>query len=182
MRALPPRECSVACGVVFSQRVGKLYTGCHNFERDAMAWSGATLWWAAAGLLVLAELATGTFYLLMLALGLVGAALAAHAGLGLSAQLLVAAVVGGGAVLAWRQRKLSSSTSLDTSVNPDLQQDLGGRVLVSQWSEDGRCSVNYRGAAWSARLADASSPQAGPHRIVAVEGNVLVLAPEPHPV
>ncbi|MDZ7811927.1 MAG: NfeD family protein [Ideonella sp.] len=146
-----------------------------------MAWSAATLWWAAAGLLVLAELATGTFYLLMLALGLVGAALAAHAGFGLSAQLLVAAVVGGGAVMAWRQRKLSTSTSLEPSVNPDIQQDLGGRVTVSQWSEDGRCSVNYRGAAWSARRADASSARTGPHRIVAVEGNVLVLAPAADP-
>ena len=59
-----------------------------------------------------------------------GAAVAAHAGLGLSAQLLVAALVGGGAVLAWRQRKLSSATTLDPSANPDLQQDLGGRVIV----------------------------------------------------
>lgn len=181
MRALPHRECSVACGVVFSQRLGKPYTGCHNFERDGMAWSAATLWWAAAGLLVLAELATGTFYLLMLALGLVGAAVAAHSGLGLSAQLLVAAVVGGGAVLAWRQRKLSSATSLDPSANPDLQQDLGGRVVVSQWSEDGRCSVSYRGAAWAARVADGAQAHGGPHRIVAVEGNVLVLAPASDP-
>ena len=35
----------------------------------AMDWSASTGWWLAAGVLVAAELATGTFYLLMLALG-----------------------------------------------------------------------------------------------------------------
>ena len=34
-----------------------------------MDWSLATWWWIAAGVLVAAELASGTFYLLMLALG-----------------------------------------------------------------------------------------------------------------
>ena len=42
-----------------------------------MDWSASTGWWLAAGVLVAAELATGTFYLLMLALGA-----AAGAGLG----------------------------------------------------------------------------------------------------
>ena len=36
-----------------------------------MDWSASTVWWLAAGVLVAAELATGTFYLLMLALGCV---------------------------------------------------------------------------------------------------------------
>ena len=147
-----------------------------------MAWNAATLWWAAAGILVLAELATGTFYLLMLALGLAGAALAAHAGLALAAQLLVAALVGGGAVLAGRQRHAHRTTRLATSANPDVQQDVGGRVVVSQWAEDGRSTVSYRGAAWAARATDLAQARPGPHVIVAVEGNVLVLAPAPHPV
>ena len=34
-----------------------------------MDWSHATWWWVATGVLVAAELATGTFYLLMLAIG-----------------------------------------------------------------------------------------------------------------
>jgi membrane protein implicated in regulation of membrane protease activity len=40
-----------------------------------------TIWWLLAGTAVAVELLTGTFYLLMLAIGLVAAALAAHAGL-----------------------------------------------------------------------------------------------------
>ncbi|HNN34802.1 MAG TPA: NfeD family protein, partial [Ottowia sp.] len=55
----------------------------------------STVWWIAAGLLVAAELLTGTFYLLMLAIGGVAGALAAHAGLSLSAQLVAGGVTGG---------------------------------------------------------------------------------------
>ncbi|MBC7547724.1 MAG: NfeD family protein, partial [Polaromonas sp.] len=42
------------------------------------------IWWLLAGGVVIAELLTGTFYLLMMAIGLVAGALAAHAGLGLT--------------------------------------------------------------------------------------------------
>ena len=38
----------------------------------------STLWWLLAGGIVAAELLTGTFYLLMLALGVAAAAIAAH--------------------------------------------------------------------------------------------------------
>ena len=44
--------------------------------------SSASLWWVAAGIAVAVELATGTFYLLMIALGLAAAAIAAHLGAG----------------------------------------------------------------------------------------------------
>jgi membrane protein implicated in regulation of membrane protease activity len=39
----------------------------------------ATMWWVLAGVLVALELLTGTFYLLMLSLGAVAAALVAMA-------------------------------------------------------------------------------------------------------
>jgi membrane protein implicated in regulation of membrane protease activity len=42
-----------------------------------MEFQASTLWWVLAGALVIAELLTGTFYLLMLALGSVAAAVAA---------------------------------------------------------------------------------------------------------
>ena len=70
-----------------------------------MDWSASTGWWLTAGVLVVAELATGTFYLLMLALGAAAGALAAHAGLGFTAQMAVAALLGGGAVVVWHQRR-----------------------------------------------------------------------------
>ena len=41
----------------------------------------STIWWLLAGGMVVAELITGTFYLLMVALGLAAAAPVAHANL-----------------------------------------------------------------------------------------------------
>ena len=67
----------------------------------------STQWWLMAGVLVVAELATGTFYLLMIALGAVAGALAAHAGLGTEVQLSAAAVVAAltaGGWYAWKRR------------------------------------------------------------------------------
>ena len=50
-----------------------------------MAYS--TWWWIVTGVLVALELTTGTFYLLMLAIGGVSGALAAHAGASLATEL-----------------------------------------------------------------------------------------------
>jgi membrane protein implicated in regulation of membrane protease activity len=44
--------------------------------------SATTVWWVLAGIAVAVELATGTFYLLMLALGLAAGAVASHLGFG----------------------------------------------------------------------------------------------------
>ena len=63
--------------------------------------SNPTVWWLLAGVTVAIELATGTFYLLMISIGLAAAAVAAHLGVALPGQLVTAAVVGGGAVVLW---------------------------------------------------------------------------------
>ena len=60
--------------------------------------SASTWWWIITGVAVAAELATGTFVLLMLAIGLAAGAIAAHLGLGVTGQLVTAAVVGAAAV------------------------------------------------------------------------------------
>ena len=62
----------------------------------------STIWWLIAGSLVGVELLTGTFYLLMLAIGASAGAIAAHAQLSFSTQLIAGAVVGGLAVILWR--------------------------------------------------------------------------------
>jgi membrane protein implicated in regulation of membrane protease activity len=54
-------------------------------------WMG---WLVAAGVLVILELFTGTFYLLMIAIGLAAGAIVALAGPGVPAQAIVAAIVG----------------------------------------------------------------------------------------
>ena len=59
----------------------------------------STLWWLLAGTTIGIELMIGTFYLLMVATGLAAAAIAAHSGLPMPAQLVTAALVSGGAVV-----------------------------------------------------------------------------------
>ena len=142
-----------------------------------MDFSPSTWWWVACGALVVAEMLTGTFYLLMLALGCASAALAAHAGAGFSAQLVTGAVGGGGATAVWHVRRARAPRSAPAASNRDVNLDIGQRVNVAAWEADGRCRVNYRGATWAARHAAAGTPAAGEHEIVAVHGNVLDLAP-----
>ncbi len=138
-----------------------------------MDWSAATLWWIAAGVLVAVELATGTFYLLMLALGCVAGALAAHAGGGATAQVVGAALLGGGATVAWHLKRSRQPAPLPSDTNRDVQQDVGRTLQVPEWGHDGTARVNYRGAAWSVRFAGDGPPAPGEHVIVAVDGNLL---------
>ena len=135
--------------------------------------SNATMWWVLTGVLVALELVTGTFYLLMLSLGAVAAALTAMAGYGLTTQLVVAAVVGGlGAVLLGQWRKRQAATPQEAQ---DQHLDLGATVMVEAWDAQGTTRVLHRGAAWSAELAPGQSAAPGAHRIQAIAGNRLVL-------
>jgi len=139
--------------------------------------SAATLWWVAAGVAVAAELATGTFYLLMIALGMVAGALAAHLGLGATWQIAVAALLGAAATALWHWKRAQHPRSEPAARNRDVNLDIGERVQVDAWASDGTARVSYRGTQWSARLAPGAPRVAGAHRVDAVEGNWLVLAP-----
>lgn len=137
----------------------------------------ATAWWIFTGVLVALELATGTFYLLMLAVGAAAGALAAQAGLSASNQLVLAAVVGAAAVsLAYvlrRRRPGDPSPRADRAVNLDI----GSVIEIEQWSPDGSTSVRYRGAQWTAVYRGPATPAPGPHRIVELEGARLLVEP-----
>ena len=142
-----------------------------------MEFQASTLWWVLAGTLVIAELLTGTFYLLMLALGSVAAAVAAHAGAADSVQFTAAALVGGGATALWHFKRARAPRSAPAASNADVNMDIGQTVHVAQWQDNGQARVPYRGAAWAVRHAGAGAPQPGTHRIVAVHGNVLDVEP-----
>ena len=139
----------------------------------------STFWWIVAGVLVAIELATGTFYLLMLALGAVAAAVAQMAGLTATGQVVTAALVGGGATALWHLRRARHPRSAPAPSNPDVLLDIGQTVKVAQWGADGTARVLYRGSEWDAQLAPQQPTQGGPHRIVAIHGNRLELAPLP---
>ena len=135
----------------------------------------STIWWLLAGAAVAVELLTGTFYLLTLAIGLAAAALGAHLGLSSNLQFVVAAVVGGGAVVGWHLVRQRRPKELPAEANRDVNLDIGETVHVSRWHPDGTTSVKYRGAQWTAVPAPGSIPVAGPHRIREVVGSRLVV-------
>ncbi|HET9641783.1 MAG TPA: NfeD family protein [Burkholderiaceae bacterium] len=143
-----------------------------------MVWSAATLWWVGAGVLVAAELASGTFYLLMVALGACAGAVAAHLGGSLTLQIVVAASVGGVGTVLWHWRRAQQPHAAPASANRDVNLDIGERVHVQVWNPDSTARVQYRGAQWSAQYGGSDMPRPGDHFIVAVEGNRLVVAPE----
>lgn len=137
----------------------------------------STLWWLAAGGLIAVELITGTFYLLMISLGLIAAALAAHAGFPMPWQWVAAAVVGGGSVLTWRAYKRSQPAAAPARANHDVNMDVGETVHVDHWQDDNTCSVKYRGAHWDAALQEGQLAHTGTYVIAEVVGSRLILKP-----
>ncbi len=143
--------------------------------------TSATLWWIAAGAAVAIELATGTFYLLMIAVGLASAAVAAHLGLNGTAQIALAAIVGSGATALWHWSRKRHPHSAPARENRDVNLDIGVTVQVTEWAADRTARVTYRGAGWTARLQPGCAAAPGLHEVIAVEGNWLVVAPQAPP-
>ena len=145
--------------------------------------SDSTLWWLLTAAAVALELLSGSFYLLMLGIGLAAGALAAHLGAGLAWQLTAAALIGGGAVLLWSRRARPAPGAEDSAASADLNLDIGQLVRVERWNADASATVRHRGAEWMVELAEAESaagtdstpPAPGRYRIVAVRGSHLIL-------
>jgi membrane protein implicated in regulation of membrane protease activity len=137
----------------------------------------SSIWWVLALVVVIAELMTGTFYLLMVSVGLVAGALAAHLGASLNAQIIIAALVGGGATLAWHLYKIKQPGTVRAEANPDVNQDVGATVMVDAWRADGSASVKYRGAQWAVVAAPGVEQAPGSYRVLEVKGSTLVVQP-----
>jgi len=135
----------------------------------------STIWWILAGVTLAAELVTGGIYLLMIALGLAAGAVATHLGLGTSAQIGVAAVVGCLAVLICKRLRSGRSSDVPVSSDPSLNLDIGETLHVPEWNSDGTARIPYRGSQWTVVLRAGSLPSAGLYRVIAVQGNRLVV-------
>jgi membrane protein implicated in regulation of membrane protease activity len=142
-----------------------------------MELSAATGWWLVAGGLVVAELFVGSFYMLMLALGCAAGALAAHLGMGYAAQLFTAAIVGAGTTALWHYRRARAPRSAPVESNRDANLDIGQTLQVPAWDAQGAARVSYRGSAWNVEHRGPGRPTPGPHVIVAVQGNRLIVTP-----
>ncbi len=135
----------------------------------------STIWWLLAGGAVALELAAGTFYLLMFAIGLAAGALAAHAGGSIATQLVAAAVVGGGAVAAWYFVRRGHPRAAPANANRDVNLDVGAEVRVDAWASDHTASVRYRGANWTVVPLGGVPQGTGAHRVREVTGSRLVV-------
>ncbi|MYN28407.1 NfeD family protein [Duganella levis] len=133
-------------------------------------------WLAAAGVTVILELFSGTFYLLMIAIGLVAGAVAAFLGLGEVVSLLVAAVVGVAATVVLRRSRYGKQQQrVQAERDPNVNLDIGQTVNVPAW-QDGAARVMYRGALWDVELAPGSNAAPGPYTIREVRGSRLIVA------
>lgn len=130
--------------------------------------------WFVLGLIFLGvELATGTFYMLVLAIALGAGGLAALLGFIPELQYVVAAAVGLVGTLVLRRFRMQVQNR-----PKDQSLDLGQPVKVLQWRDDGSARVHYRGAEWDAELATPDTTREGQLYIREVRGNTLILTHE----
>jgi membrane protein implicated in regulation of membrane protease activity len=135
----------------------------------------ALLWFGVAGLTVVLELSTGTFYLLMVALGMSAGGLAALAGWDWPWQLVAAAIVAAVAVGILRRSKFGRRIKADVTRDPSANLDIGQRLHVDAWQGDGLARVMYRGAEWDIELLPGQAAHAGWFEIREVRGNRLIV-------
>lgn len=127
-------------------------------------------WFLLALVLIGLEMATGTFYLLVVAIAMSLGGAAALLGMGLAAQLAVAALAGVVGILLLRRWKGGRSTDAASE-----SLDTGQPVKVLTWRDDGTARVFYRGAEWDAELDASKAGHEGIFYIKSIRGSVLIL-------
>lgn len=133
------------------------------------------LWLAMTGVLVILEMFSGTFYLLMISLGMLAGAVAAWLGLAAELQVLLAALVGAAATAALRRRRPRRQ---DAARDPNINLDIGQTLHIAHWHE-GTARAMYRGALWDVELAHGAQPRAGQFVIREVRGSRLIVSNQP---
>ena len=133
--------------------------------------------WVVVGFgLVIAELVTGTFYLLVIALGF----FAAGACAALNANFIVQAVVGSAVAMvgAWFIHHWHESQRMKDAGKSNML-DRGQPVVLEGWTNEsaGIARVRYRGASWDARVPQGPHPETGATLYIeGQEGSVLLVA------
>lgn len=127
--------------------------------------------WAILGLtLVIIEMLTGTFYLLMLGVAAFGAAFAAWIGQPFPVQAFVAAAIAGAGCYGVHLYRARNATQQMPNV------DAGQPASFESWIDAGArlARVNYRGARWDALVEGEATPEAGAILyVLEMHGNTL---------
>jgi membrane protein implicated in regulation of membrane protease activity len=141
-------------------------------------------WLVLGFVLVIIELMSGTFYLLVLGVGAFAAALAAQLGGNVLVQAVVGSIVAvAGAVVVhrWHTRRRPGEAANDNFL------DRGQPAVLEGWVDEAtnRVRVKYRGTSWDARIVGAPArPALG--TVLYIEGQdgslLLVGAAPPAPL
>ena len=127
--------------------------------------------WAILGLtLVIVELLTGTFYLLVLGVAAFGAALVAWLGQGFPVQAIVAALIAALGCYGVHVYRTKNTTRQMAPV------DAGQPAHFENWIDQGArlARVNYRGTSWDALVDGDAAVDAGAMLyVVTANGNTL---------
>ena len=130
--------------------------------------------WAILGMaLVIIELLSGTFYLLMLAIAAFGAGVAAYFGQPFPVQCIVAALLGAAGCYGVHVYRAKSAPGRMPSI------DAGMPASFESWLDAGSrlARVRYRGASWDARVEGTEAMEPGATVFVlAADGNTLKVA------
>jgi len=131
------------------------------------------IWLVAGFALVIAELVTGTFFLLVLGVAAFAGSATAWFGLGFWVEALCAAVVAVAGVFWVRQQR-------KTMQRPDMASlDVGQSVTFDAWvsREQGAARVKYRNTQWDAEVEGERELEHGQVLYIrAVQGNTLKVA------
>jgi membrane protein implicated in regulation of membrane protease activity len=127
-------------------------------------------WFLLALVLLGLEMATGTFYLLMLSIAMAVGGLAALFYVSLPWQFAlsaVAVVIGTILLRRWKGGHVHA-------VN-DANLDAGQAVKVLSWHDDGTARVFFRGAEWNAEVDDATVSHDAPLYIKSMRGSTIII-------
>jgi membrane protein implicated in regulation of membrane protease activity len=131
----------------------------------------AYLWWVIAGIgLVIAELATGTFYLLVIAVGAFAGAAAAYFQQTQWISAVLAAALAACGVIVFSRYSAPRTASTGGSL------DIGQTAVFESWvsEKEQLARVRYRNSTWEARVMEPVAIEAGRLlHIRAVDGNTL---------
>ena len=138
------------------------------------------IWVVVGFVLVIAELVTGTFYLLVIGVGFFAAAVCAWLG----ANFLVQAVAGIALAMAggWLVHHWHEGQRLRDAGRSNLL-DRGQPVVLEGWTTEsaGIARVRYRGASWDARVTGSEIPEPGSIvYVLSTQGNTLNVS-QKHP-
>lgn len=129
------------------------------------------IYWVLAGLtLIIIEITSGTFYLLVIGLAAFAGAAIAWFGGDIWLQAVAATVLAtAGVIIVHRRRPHAPSAGAN-----DI--DAGQRVTVESWvsEADGLARVRYRGTLWDARIVGDRSPGSA-YVIQRIEGSTLIV-------